>query len=1529
MEETLQLPSWDAATFDPALVARVYSQHLCPTLDGAGRAAEQLGARGYLEYLWQHVRAAQVPSDEHVLSVLALAHERSLSAPLAWAALGGGAPDGGRFASLFSAAVALRARESLHLLERRALLSFWVQCFASLEQPIVACEVLRLASLPLWHAVAPHRRELEFARAPALKRAWAKLEKEGARLEREVGAAEEALRAAEVREAAAVPAAPAAPAAGRRGRAAAPAPVRAPKRRRGAPVVEEPSEGGGEGGGAAGAPAEGAAPSAAECGARLSAARAAAQRARLDAGFLPSLLSELLGVLASIPPPPAAVAPEAAAFCERGMELVVDLLAQLPTRRFFKLLIDDSHFLLLAHGNGLTARAGRAPGAARAQLTQQQPAASSAGLLGGAVLSVAAGEGEDEGAAEPLLQHGGGGGGRDATSGEGRVYCQLLARAKFFAGFEVDEHSGEALSEADMDGAFFNAIGVLQRLVFKHCAPTHPELREFALGSVKVVSATGTLRAFLEVLPDASLVGLARRLRLLPLEGAAAGSEGGAGAAPAGACARAAAAAAAARAAEPVPAVRPPLPHTRGTALAVLLAHHARRPSQLAALNALPLYPTEALLWDPARVPPGARFLGDAVYALPKLNLQFLSLYDYLLRSWELYRLESAYEIRCDVVDAVKRLAPVRGGGWGGWARMALPLHPGGVALRDVAPPRPGASAPARVTAELAFSLRECSPALRREWDALREHDVVFLITVRSPVPPGTHADALRDPQVLRRCVAEAEAAGGGGGGGGGGSAPPAPAPPRPPRAPGAPPPEADEEDFTFPARYGIVAVRGAEVEALLDEKGHNFGDPSSGVTGRRDGSGGGEPRAPVGDRRTLRLLLDPAQFVEDGGASGNGVLRTFNLLLRRDGKSNNFRAVLEAIRDSMNAVAGGNVGGGGRGGGREGRQLDGGLPAWLCDVLLGYGAPNAAHYTSLPPHSGALDFGDTFLSAAHLRGCFPGTEVAFFDEDSGAPLEEAAAAPPFRLRFSRGAGGREAVAAFAYAAPLRVALYEAPGARAAGRNSVPFTAAQVEAVRGALCPGLTLVIGPPGSGKTDTAVQAVALLLRNAPASRVLLVAHSNAALNDLFAKLLERGVAPRHLLRLGAGERELEVEGDYSKAGRVAAALGRRASALAVVAALGASIGVPGDVGYTCETAEHFCTHHVKPRVDAFRTRFGLPPPPPPAADADAGAAARATFRAAAAAALAGTSAADVAAAFPFATFFAAQGAPPLAAALGGTVGAAAEAEARFAALAELFEEIASCKAFEVLRSQRARVDYLLLKEARVVAMTTTHAAISRARMRALGFHYDSVVMEEAAQVSEVETFIPLVCQDPVTGASPLKRVVLIGDHHQLPPVVMNVALARWGGLNQSMFARLLRLGVPAVQLSAQGRARPQLAALYAWRYAAGGGLANLRHVVEGPAYVAANAALAAPLALVDVPDYQGHGESTPAPHYYQNLGEAEFLVALFMYMRLHGYPASSIAILATYNGQVALLKDVVARRCAGGFYGVPAAISTVDRK
>jgi superfamily II DNA or RNA helicase len=51
----------------------------------------------------------------------------------------------------------------------------------------------------------------------------------------------------------------------------------------------------------------------------------------------------------------------------------------------------------------------------------------------------------------------------------------------------------------------------------------------------------------------------------------------------------------------------------------------------------------------------------------------------------------------------------------------------------------------------------------------------------------------------------------------------------------------------------------------------------------------------------------------------------------------------------------------------------------------------------------------------------------------------------------------------------------------------------QVEAIKAGTQPGLTMVVGPPGTGKTDTAVQIMHVLYHNCPGQRTLLIAHSN----------------------------------------------------------------------------------------------------------------------------------------------------------------------------------------------------------------------------------------------------------------------------------------------------------------------------------------------------------------------------------------------------------------------------------------------------
>ena len=157
-------------------------------------------------------------------------------------------------------------------------------------------------------------------------------------------------------------------------------------------------------------------------------------------------------------------------------------------------------------------------------------------------------------------------------------------------------------------------------------------------------------------------------------------------------------------------------------------------------------------------------------------------------------------------------------------------------------------------------------------------------------------------------------------------------------------------------------------------------------------------------------------------------------------------------------------------------------LPSWLQDVLLGYGDPASANYTALPAASRAtdIDFGDTFISAAHVSASFPGRSLTFRDEASGATLDAAATLPPppYRVRFEGGGRTPERVIVLPYTPP-------SPGPYPEDiprRNAVPFTPVQVEAIRSGINPGLTIVVGPPGTGKTDVAVQIVSNLYHNYP---------------------------------------------------------------------------------------------------------------------------------------------------------------------------------------------------------------------------------------------------------------------------------------------------------------------------------------------------------------------------------------------------------------------------------------------------------------
>lgn len=686
---------------------------------------------------------------------------------------------------------------------------------------------------------------------------------------------------------------------------------------------------------------------------------------------------------------------------------------------------------------------------------------------------------------------------------------------------------------------------------------------------------------------------------------------------------------------------------------------------------------------------------------------------------------------------------------------------------------------------------------------------------------------------------------------------------------------------MTAARKLGLVALRTAEIIQVLDDHGRPVRDTTAYFDSRSRGFS-----------RKIRVKLDSKMYKEDlerAAAGKPNVYENINLFVRRSGRENNFKPVLESIRSLVLS------------------EIP--LASWLHEVFLGYGDPAGATYKQLPNRIKTLDYRDTFLNWQHLVESLPGKIVEPGDDVSGSfgppyvletaerLAEEASSKPPSKKR------RRDAEPALiAEMETLKVSTYKPPNngpypVDAPKLNQVRFTPAQIEAVVSGSQPGLTIIVGPPGTGKTDVATQIINNIYHNFPDQRTLLIAHSNQALNQLFAKIVALDIDERHLLRLGHGEEELDTEGNFGKHGRVESFLENRDRYLAEVTRLAASIGAPGAHGNSAETAGYFNSVYIEPAWAKFTEATKSEE----------------------------VSAAEIVKAFPFQYYFSTAPQPlfPLEA---DRVTVLDVANGCYRHIAKIFSELADVLPFEILRRDRDKANYLLTNEARIIAMTSTHAAMRRGDIAGLGFHYDNVVMEEAAQITEIENFIPLAMQKPKDGQMALQRVVLCGDHYQNSPVIQSLAFRHFANLEQSLFSRLVRLGVPAINLDQQGRARPSIANLYRWRYP---GLSDLPHVETSPEFLKANAGFKFDYQFINVPDYQGAGEAEPTPHFIQNLGEAEYAVALYQYMRLLGYPASKISILTTYAGQRALVRDVLAHRCAKNpIFGLPKIVTTVDK-
>lgn len=199
--------------------------------------------------------------------------------------------------------------------------------------------------------------------------------------------------------------------------------------------------------------------------------------------------------------------------------------------------------------------------------------------------------------------------------------------------------------------------------------------------------------------------------------------------------------------------------------------------------------------------------------------------------------------------------------------------------------------------------------------------------------------------------------------------------------------------------------------------------------------------------------------------------------------------------------------------------------------------------------------------------------------------------------------------------------------------------------------------------------------------------------------------------------------------------------------------------------------------------------------------------------------------------------------------------------------------------------RAERKLIAAADVICCTCVGA--NDKRLSNLSF--SSVLVDESTQASEPECLIPIV-----KGA---KQVILVGDHQQLGPVILNKR-ASDAGLRQSLFERLILLGHTPIRLEVQYRMHPCLSEFPSNMFYDGSlqnGITNADRTVYHSTF---------PWPIRNIPMMfwatYGREELSNSGTSYLNRVEAMNIEKIVTKLIKDGISPSSIGIITPYEGQ-----------------------------
>ena len=206
-------------------------------------------------------------------------------------------------------------------------------------------------------------------------------------------------------------------------------------------------------------------------------------------------------------------------------------------------------------------------------------------------------------------------------------------------------------------------------------------------------------------------------------------------------------------------------------------------------------------------------------------------------------------------------------------------------------------------------------------------------------------------------------------------------------------------------------------------------------------------------------------------------------------------------------------------------------------------------------------------------------------------------------------------------------------------------------------------------------------------------------------------------------------------------------------------------------------------------------------------------------------------------------------------------------------------------------------LMNSAHVVCATLT--GLDREMLK--NEHFDWCVMDEASQCTEAAAWAPLQIAD---------RLVLAGDHCQLPPTIIS-AQASAEGFNISLLERLIGiLGENAsVRLSTQYRMHKQIMAFSSQEFYENSLQAHdsvAEHTLEDLPGIENNELTSSPIEFIDTAGASYDECVEPEGDSRYNPQEADLVVKKVHALMEIGLPASEIAVISPYSAQVRLLRE-----------------------